>query len=491
MFDWIVYALIGLAVLVVALAGLSKNRYVKRRLLVSLILALLPLAIRAALTLMARLMGLAALPGEGALESASYLLGGLSFIIALVAVGLNPFRGQGVSERWPSIIQDALVLAGFLAIAFAVAGDKLLALGLASSFVVGFALRDTLGNLFSGLALQSEKPFHVGDWVSVAKREGRVEGKVLEVTWRATKIRTKSGNFIIVPNGVISQDSITNYSKPSPVIRLERLVAMPYGVPPNQFKQVVVEAANDIPDIMKSPKPDVLTHEYGDFAIQYRCRFWVNDFGRSEPITDQFTTLLYYRLKRAGLPLAFPVREVRIIEQRTQQLDRLVDPRLGFVERVDLFAALQPEIKQRIAESMEPVTLAAGEPVIRQGEAGDSMFFIYIGRVRIVLEQEGAVQELAMLDSGQFFGEMALLTGEPRSASAFAEGDVEAFVLRKDNFREVLVEHPEVAEQISKLMGQRKELLQETSAGMASRKVSPQVVQRNFLSRIQNFFGLV
>ncbi len=471
---WFPYALIGFPVLVIILAGLSKNRHVKRRLLVSLILALLALGLY-----------LLKVP-----DDAVFFFAGVSFTIALVAVGLNPFRGQGVSERWPSIIQDALVLAGFLAVSFTLFREQLLALGVASSLVVGFALRDTLGNLFSGLALQSEKPFHVGDWVSVAKREGRVEGRVLEVTWRATKIRTKSGNFIIVPNGVISQDSITNYSKPSPVIRLERVIAMPYSVPPNQFKEVVVQTAMDVPEIMKSPKPDVLTNEYGDYAIHYRCRFWVNDFGRSEPITDKFTTLLYYRLKRADLPLPLPVRDVRITERREAGVEGLVDPRTGFVERVDIFAELQPEVKQRIAESMERVTLAANETVIQQGEAGDSMFFVYIGRVRVVLQQEDTVQEVAMLDSGQFFGEMALLTGEPRSATVVAEGDVEAFVLKKDNFRDILVEHPGVAEQISAVISRRKEALDETSAEMAAQRASPRAVQRNFLSRIQRFFGL-
>lgn len=479
---WLDFLPLAIAVLAVLLAGVVKNRYIKRRLLASLVLALIAQGV----LLAGPLLGVP----EQSSRAWAIVIGGLAVIIGLVAVALNAVRDQGVSERWPSIIQDALVLGGFLAVAFFVAGERLLALGVASSLVVGFALRDTLGNLFAGLALQTEKPFHVGDWVSVAKREGRVEGKVLEVTWRATKIRTKSGNFIIVPNAVISQDSITNYSKPSPVIRLEREIAMPYTVPPNQFKEVVVGAAKDVPEILNSPKPDVLTNEYGDYAIHYRCRFWIDDFGRSEPITDKFTTLLYYRLKRADLPLPFPVRDIRITERKEEKEEKLVDPRLGFVERVDLFSELQPEVKERIAQSMERVTLAAGEPVIQQGDPGDSMYFIYIGRVRVVLQQESAVQEVTQLESGQFFGEMALLTGEPRSASVFAEGDVEAFILRKEAFREVLLEHPEVAEQISEVIARRKQALEETSAEMASQKTSTLTVQQTFLTRIQRFFGL-
>ncbi len=485
---WLNFAPLALAVLAVILAGVSRNRYVKRRLLISLILAL----VAQGFVLVALAIG--DVPEYAAYvvyaEHFAVFIGGLALIIGAVAVALNPLRGDGISEKWPSIIQDALVLAGLLVVAFVVAGERLLALGVASSLVFGFALRDTLGNLFSGLALQSEKPFHVGDWVSVAKREGRVEGRVLEVTWRATKFRTKSGNFVIIPNSVISQDAITNYSKPSPVMRLERSIGMGFSVPPNQFKRVVLETMADVPDILKDPKPDVLTNEYEDFCIRYRCRFWINDFGRSEPITDAFTTLLYYRLQRAGLPLPYPVRDVRISERREDADSVALDPRMAFVEKVDLFAGLGSNVKESIAQSMQRITFAAREPVIHQGEAGDSMFFIYLGSVRIVLERDGTAQEVAVLGPGQFFGEMALLTGEVRSATAFAVGDVEAFVLRKEDFREVLMEFPEVAQQISEVMGRRKESLEETSAEMARRASSPKAVQRNFLSKIQDFFGL-
>ena len=81
--------------------------------------------------------------------------------------------------------------------------------------MLGFALQDTLGNAFAGLAIQSEKPFHVGQWVKVADYEGRVA----EVTWRATKLRTKAGNFVILPNNVVSKEAIVNYSEPAAPVR--------------------------------------------------------------------------------------------------------------------------------------------------------------------------------------------------------------------------------------------------------------------------------
>ena len=189
---------------------------------------------------------------------------------ALVSTLFNPLRGQGVSDRWPSILQDVLVLAGPTIFVLFTFSEQLLALGVAGSVVIGIALKDTLGNLFAGLALQSEKPFHVGDWVVLGDHEGQVQ----EATWRATKIRTKAGNFVIIPNSVIAEEAIINYSEPTTEQRLERVVRMGHGIRPNDFKKAAMEVFADMPEALESPAPDVLTHEYDEYSLQYRCRFW-------------------------------------------------------------------------------------------------------------------------------------------------------------------------------------------------------------------------
>ena len=98
-----------------------------------------------------------------------------------------------------------------MAIATVLLREQLLTTSAVGAVVVGFALQDTLGNLFAGLAIQIEKPFRVGHWIQVGDREGQVQ----EITWRATKLRTKDGQFLIVPNSVISKEPILNYSEPT------------------------------------------------------------------------------------------------------------------------------------------------------------------------------------------------------------------------------------------------------------------------------------
>ncbi len=114
-------------------------------------------------------------------------------------------------EGFPAIVQDAIVLGILALVGTFVFKEQLLTTSAIGAVVVGFALQDTLGNAIAGLAIQSERPFHVSHWIRV----GEFEGRVAEITWRATKLRTRTGNFVVVPNNIIARDAIVNYSEPA------------------------------------------------------------------------------------------------------------------------------------------------------------------------------------------------------------------------------------------------------------------------------------
>jgi CRP-like cAMP-binding protein len=201
-------------------------------------------------------------------------------------------------------------------------------------------------------------------------------------------------------------------------------------------------------------------------------------------------TLLYYRLERAGVPLPLPVRDVRLTHVETPRDELPVDARRAFVDRVDLFAPLPETVKELIASSLESITFASGEPIVKQGDEGDSMFFVQHGGVRIVLEQEGLRKEVSTLEAGQYFGEMSLLTGEPRTATALAVGDVDAFLLHKDAFKRILENNPYVLRQISTVMTERRSALADTEEALAKQRTGPQEKDQSFLEKVNRFFGL-
>ena len=201
-----------LFIAVLILSAVSPNRHVRNRLLVSgLVFAtyaapgvpvryhvLTPNMQQLVVTLQPLLLVFAAING-------------------LVAVIINPWRVNRLPDRFPTIVQDAFVIGLFALGATMILQERVFAATAVGAVVVGFALQDTLGNLFAGLAIQIEKPFRVGQWVRIADTEGLVS----EITWRAVKVRTKSGNFVVVPNSKLSGDIIINYSEPTPETRIE------------------------------------------------------------------------------------------------------------------------------------------------------------------------------------------------------------------------------------------------------------------------------
>ena len=136
---------------------------------------------------------------------------------------------------------------------------------------------------------------------------------------------------------------------------------------------------------------------------------------------------------------------------------------------------------------------AAGERIIEEGSAGDSFFIIDRGEVEVVKSVGGAPRALARLMEGQFFGEMALLTGETRTATIVAATDADVFSLDKAGFQEILLTNPTIAEDISTILVERREALHHVvvdSAVALETPLAPAEAKLRILERIRSYFGL-
>jgi len=401
-------------------------------------------------------------------------------INAFVYVLINPLRVDRIPDRFPAIVQDAIVI-GLVLLASTFISQSLLTTSAVSAVVLGFALQDTLGNAFAGLAIQSEKPFNVGDWVSV----GDFEGRVAEVTWRATKLRTKAGNFVVLPNNVVAKEAITNYSQPAAPVRLEVLVGATYLVPPNQVKAAIMEAVRHCSRVLPAPAPDIVLLAFDSSAITYKARFWIDDYEKDEAARDEVRTAIYYAFQRHDIEIPWPIQI-----QYERDLPP-VDPqaRIGETERhlanIEFFASLSPDLRREIAASTSVALYGGGEAIVRQGEEGQSMFLIASGTVKVVLEP--ARDEVARIPAGGYFGEMSLLTGEPRSATVLAVGDVKVVEVRADVFRRLAAVHPQAIEQIGAAVMVRRAGLDKARTATAE---AVTVETSNFLSRMRKFLRL-
>ncbi|MGE3472197.1 MAG: cyclic nucleotide-binding domain-containing protein, partial [Vicinamibacterales bacterium] len=317
-------------------------------------------------------------------------------------------------------------------------------------------------------------------WVRV----GDYEGKVEEVTWRATKLLTKAGQFAVVPNSVASKDPILNYSEPTVPTRIDVVIGASYSVAPNYAKRALFEALENAPLVLRDPAPNVIFDDFGDSALLYRVQFWIDDYARDNIARDQVRTNIWYSFKRYGIEIPFPQQveyhRTEVTGRTAEHVQQLAN-RLG---AVDLFAELDDIERVRLADACQEHLYGAGERIVRQGDAGESMFVVLEGRVRITLEPSG--QEVAVTSTGGFFGEMSMLTGDPRTATVTALTDATLLEITAERFRDLAVRRPGLVEHVSTTVSARRSGLASAKAAADEARVDAPVPV-SLLSRIKAF----
>jgi len=467
---------IVLLVVVLVLRGAHGNRYVRGRLLVSS-------GLFAVYALVAAALAYAPPSPEGSrfINVVAPLLLALGLVNALVALAINPWRSDRVPDRFPNIVQDTIVIVLFGIAATLVLRERILATTAVGAVVIGFALQDTLGNLFAGLAIQIEKPFRVGQWVNLAGKDGLVS----EITWRATKIRTKTGNFVIVPNSTLSRETITNYSEPMLETRIEIEVGVSYDAPPNQVKAVIVDAIGDEPLLAPGREPEVLVADFASSAITYRVRAWTSDFAADDRLRDHLRSRVYYALRRANFEIPYPTQ----VEIHRSVIDPQLQDSTAFeaaLAGVEILAALSADERRELARAAHLREYAIGEAIVRQGDEGSSMFVIYRGDASVTLGSPK--REIARLGSGQFFGEMSLLTGEPRAATVAAATDCSVLEITVEDFRRLVLADPDLVERVAGAVAARRVEIERHRAEGAT--YTPTEARQSLAARVRRFLRL-
>ncbi len=357
--------------------------------------------------------------------------------------------------------------------------------------VVGLALQDTLGNLFTGIALHTESPFRVGDWVKV----GDLEGKVEQVSWRATRLRTWYGDTLTIPNNEVSRRPILNYSLPKAPHSRVLQIGVSFQTPPNKVLSVLSGILDQVPGLPCDPAPALRLVGYHDFAIQYEVRYYVSAYDDYRRVEGEIYRLVWYHFRRHGIEIPFPVRNVYLHQAEPPMASR--DAPASRLERalrgIDLFRPLTEDELRSAAQRFRHLHYAAGEPIIREGDDGDSFFVVDRGEVQVQKDFGGARRDLARLMEGQFFGEMALLTGERRAATVMAATDVDLFTIDKGAFHEILVANPAIAVEISTILAERRQALSQAEGDITARfepGTSKVAMKEHILDRIRSYFGL-
>ena len=362
----------------------------------------------------------------------------------------------------------------------------LVAIPTALTAVIGFALQDTIKRFFAGLTLG--RLLRVGDWVHVAGREGRVT----HVDLSHLTIITREDDLVMIPNDVALQQNILNYNQPTTKHGRSVVVDAAYAAPPLEVERILVDAAKAVPGVLSDPPPQVFTSAFKDSSIQYRVKYWIDEYVRALEIDGHVLSYAWYAFRRHGIEMPFPQRVIHTMkDEEPSQIAQREQARIrGALKHIDFLSVLSPEELGGLAEKATTRVYLPGEVIVHQGEEGSELFFILDGHAEVRVG-EGPDSVLATLNPSQFFGEMSLLTGERRSASIVAQTRLEVLVLNKEAIAGPLRSNPSLVGQMSTLLVKRKSELAAHQERMSRRSDGDKEVEEHSLgARIRKFFGL-
>ena len=467
-----------LACAFVARAG-TRNTYVKRKLVLSVALAIGYLLAHGIAIWAGTPPGIAR-----TLDTIAPVLLVLAASNLIVLLAVNPFRQDRLPDHLPAILQDAITVAIFVTVVVLFFNDKLQLTAAAGAVVLGLALQNTLGNAIAGLALQADQPYKVGDWIRVGDHEGRVT----QISWRSTVLRTRESTLVALPNSSIADGAIVNYSEPAPPTRVFVDVGVTYTAPPNQVKALMVDAIAQVPLAMTTPGPDVLLVDFAASAITYRVRFYVQDMERASLAQDQMRTALWYTFQRHGIEIPYPIQ----VEYSGGAMPGVAIPEQAdlpvLIGNTALLGGLAPDARARLAASARPRLYGAGEVIVRQADTGRTSFLIARGEARVSLGPDD--HEVARLGAGEVFGEMSWLTGDPRSATVTAACDTLVFELDDTVLRELAMASAGVLDTLADAVSRRRQELESIVADTAHRHLPAVEPSASLVARMRRFLRL-
>ena len=335
-------------------------------------------------------------------------------------------------------------------------GGLLATLGV-GSLVLGLALQDSLGNIFSGLAMLFEQPFSEGDWLEV----GDYTGEVVQITWRSVHLATDAGDLVVVPNSELAQSSFKNTSRPFKSQEKTIEVAFSYDDPPKKVIQLLKQTALEIEGVLSDPGPWVRLLEYGDFSITYRVGLSARTAGQSVRVRNEFMARLWYVAKRHRLTMPYPTATQYEYTPLTPTLEEQLATVSSILREIPILASLKPQVIDDLVHAGQLLDYSGGEKIIQNGERLAGMYFLTEGEVQLfapaISEEEPHERLLGQLSTGEFFGEKACLAFEQISdVTAVALKDAQVFMIDRKSLQQLLDRVPPLAQQIGEVMELRR-----------------------------------
>ena len=426
------------------------------------------------------------------------------FFILVLSVKLTIFFvfdflfGKRQHIQYPRLIKDIVVIILYIIGISLIAKyyfNTELTVVLASSAVltavIGLALQDLLGDLFSGIALNFEESAKIGDWIKIGEYEGRIE----QFRWRSIKLRTIDNVLILIPNRLASREQVYRFGRVDEPFALRFTIGVSYKNSPGQVTSTLMEVMQTIPAILNSPAPVIMVKEYDDFAIIYEIRFWLTDYSTKDAIKSEIRRKTWYAFKRKDIQIPFPIRDVYIKDVKKEKITGLPEAdgmtREQIVEILhqnEVFYTLSQNQLEELVENIEIKTYGEGEMLIKEGEEGEYFFHFLTGEAE-VLKHHRVVRRLQVDD---FVGEISLFTGEKTVADVRITRESRVLCISSGKFRETLKLNEKMARKLSEVIALRKAQLQESKKVEEQNQSGLTAIKKeseNIFLRIKKYFS--
>ena len=355
--------------------------------------------------------------------------------------------------------------------------------------IVGFALQPNLSNIFSGIFVNIEQPFKPHDWITI----GDQTGKVIDVSWRSTRLRSFQNTEITIPNETVAKSIVTNWDRPdkedmSEGFHIFTTLSFHPHHDPAHISELLFDALKKVRPVDGRPELDLQWVKFtgvDEFGLRFHIAFDCTSRMMKNSQENVVMLEIYKVMRHAGVNMTpgllqnFLKPDVGLgaLEQYTRShkdfQSTLSDKgniynesikNQVLLKQVPLFSNLDQEQIQIIADTSERLQFAKDQTIIKQGESDNRLFIIADGVVSIELIQpDGSKTELGRLGVGEFFGEMALMTGEPRTADASALRSTLLLVVQKQTIKNIFSENNNFYNEMAKVLAERQVKLGEAT----------------------------
>lgn len=404
---------------------------------------------------------------RGTLEStttiANYCFLGLGTIIFLQTIGID--------------LSSLAVFAGVLGIGF------------------GLGVQNFTSSFISSLIILFEQTIKVGDYIEVEGLAGTVE----KISIRSTLIRTVDDIFVIVPNLQLIANKTINWSYGGHRIRIHLPIVIAYHSDPLLVTEALLEAARSDSRVLRQPEPEVWLKGMGEHGLQFDLLLWINQPELSMPIKSAVYFRLEQELRLRQIEIPYPQLDLHIKERqrvpKPKPTEDIASPRITRRSLAELLRQVtyfqdcdETQLRSLIASGYRQ-TYQSGEFICHQDEPSNEFYIILSGAVEVISMPKAQV--LAQLGKGDFFGEISLLMGIPRTATVKAIAPTTVFVIGKRHLQQLMQNYPQFSEQIALKLSERQQILIESGILQLESLVSKETAVFDWVrSRLSALFNI-